>query len=91
VRCTYLAGPWVGNCVGERNYRHFYLFITILSLLCIFTFACSILHLILCEWSTCADQRIQQFAVTTMMENTFLATMEKTPGSLIVSLICFFR
>ncbi|XP_028653268.1 palmitoyltransferase ZDHHC14 isoform X3 [Erpetoichthys calabaricus] len=39
--------PWVGNCVGKRNYRFFYMFILSLSSLTIFIFAFVITHVIL--------------------------------------------
>ncbi|XP_055720458.1 palmitoyltransferase ZDHHC14-like isoform X5 [Salvelinus fontinalis] len=39
--------PWVGNCVGKRNYRFFYMFILSLSCLTIFIFAFVITHVIL--------------------------------------------
>ncbi|XP_058881892.1 palmitoyltransferase ZDHHC14 isoform X1 [Acipenser ruthenus] len=38
--------PWVGNCVGKRNYRFFYMFILSLSFLTIFIFAFVIAHVI---------------------------------------------
>ncbi|XP_076877069.1 palmitoyltransferase ZDHHC9 isoform X2 [Brachyhypopomus gauderio] len=39
--------PWVGNCVGKRNYRYFYLFTLSLSLLTVYIFTFDIVHITL--------------------------------------------
>ncbi|XP_013390812.1 probable palmitoyltransferase ZDHHC14 [Lingula anatina] len=66
--------PWVGNCVGKRNYRYFYLFIMSLSVLCLFIFAVVVTHLVL---------RTQQ-------TGQFLIALRDSPVSIVEALICFF-
>ncbi|CAO1333830.1 unnamed protein product [Diamesa hyperborea] len=65
--------PWVGNCVGRRNYRFFYMFIVSLAFLAVFIFACAITHLVLLQ----AESR------------DLLEVIKKTPFSVVVSAICF--
>ncbi|XP_043198971.1 palmitoyltransferase ZDHHC18-B-like isoform X2 [Amphibalanus amphitrite] len=66
--------PWVGNCVGKRNYRYFYMFIVSLAFLCVFILACVVTHLIL----------------LTKDDRQFLDAVKESPASVIEAVICFF-
>lgn len=48
--------PWVGNCVGKRNYRYFYLFTLSLSLLTIYIFTFDIVHVVMRKYQV-SNQR----------------------------------
>ncbi|XP_037120615.1 palmitoyltransferase ZDHHC18-like isoform X2 [Syngnathus acus] len=66
--------PWVGNCVGKRNYRFFYAFIVSLSFLTAFIFGCVATHL---------TMRAQD-------GQSLLYALQESPGSAVELVICFF-
>nr|XP_055076792.1 palmitoyltransferase ZDHHC18-B isoform X3 [Misgurnus anguillicaudatus]XP_055076793.1 palmitoyltransferase ZDHHC18-B isoform X3 [Misgurnus anguillicaudatus]XP_055076794.1 palmitoyltransferase ZDHHC18-B isoform X3 [Misgurnus anguillicaudatus] len=66
--------PWVGNCVGKRNYRFFYTFIVSLSLLTAFIFGCVTTHL----------------ALRSQGGNGLVIALQESPASALELVVCFF-
>ncbi|XP_056900947.1 palmitoyltransferase ZDHHC18a isoform X1 [Takifugu flavidus] len=66
--------PWVGNCVGKRNYRFFYSFIVSLSFLTSFIFGCVITHITL----------------RSQAGKSLIQAIQESPASVVELVICFF-
>lgn len=61
--------PWVNNCVGEQNQKHFVLFLLCVTILSIFALTQAVSHLLNCldtEWSCkCLTRRIIPILIPT--------------------------
>lgn len=83
----------VGNCVGKRNYRFFYMFIVSLAFLAVFIFSCSLTHLILCKsvfyFVKKFNLNLKFVVAKDNNDDEFVDIIRQSPFSVVVTLICF--
>eukprot|EP01120_Amphizonella_sp_Union-15-10_P011803 TRINITY_DN5103_c0_g1_i1.p1 TRINITY_DN5103_c0_g1~~TRINITY_DN5103_c0_g1_i1.p1 ORF type:complete len:298 (-),score=15.30 TRINITY_DN5103_c0_g1_i1:38-931(-) len=71
--------PWIGNCVGKRNYRFFYLFVISVCFNCLYILGITVMHLVLLG----KHSDVKGF-------HAFTYSISHAPVSLALAILAFF-
>lgn len=95
--------PWIGNCVALRNYRYFFLFLSLLNIYCMFLLSVSIYHIYrvtndnlkIIEKNKSSNNSLLYYntEINSYSEVHDITTysVSKTIGSLFVVVYCFIK
>ncbi|CDH53904.1 palmitoyltransferase erf2 [Lichtheimia corymbifera JMRC:FSU:9682] len=76
VECEDHHCIWLNNCIGKRNYRSFFAFITTCTLLCLYLVGCCIAHVLLSVPSSVHDRSFHDMFI-------------HAPVSFCLAIVCF--